>query len=81
MLYSLLNNKLIFKLRNIKKGTIRIVIDFRGWAYLTKNSISTESNQGGFVNRVRKAIKKSRLDSITQLNGDRIICFEFIRFY
>ena len=73
------SNKLIFKLRNIEKGTIRIVIDFRGWAYLTKNSISTESNQGVFVSRVRKAIKKSRLDSITQLNGDRIICFEFIR--
>jgi len=73
------SNRLIFKLRNIEKGTIRLVIDFRGWAYLTKNSISTESNQGVFVNRVRKAIKKSRLDSIIQLNGDRIICFEFIR--
>ncbi len=71
--------KLIFKLRNIDKGTVRIVIDFRGWAYLTTESFTTESNQGVFVNQVRKSIKKSRLDSIEQLNGDRIISFSFIR--
>ena len=73
------SDKLIFKLRNIERGTIRLVVDFRGWTYLTKKSITTESNQGVFVNQVRKAIKKSRLDSVTQLNGDRIISFDFVR--
>ena len=73
------SNKLIFKLRNREKGTVRLVLDLGGWAYLTKESLTTESNQGAFVNQIRKKIKKSRLDSITQLNGDRIICFEFSR--
>ncbi len=73
------SNKLIFKLRNREKGTIRLVLDLGGWAYLTSDSLTTESNQGAFVNQIRKKIKKSRLDSITQLNGDRIICFEFSR--
>ena len=73
------SNKLIFKLRNRERGTIRLVIDLDGWAYLTKESLTTESNQGAFVNQIRKKIKKSRLDSITQLDGDRIISFEFSR--
>ena len=71
------SNKLIFKLRNRDIGTIRLVLDLGGWAYLTKESLTTESNQGVFVNQIRKKIKKSRLDAITQLDGDRIICFEF----
>ena len=50
-----------------------------GWAYLTKESITTESNQGAYVNQVRQKIKKSRLESITQLNGDRVIAFDFAR--
>ena len=66
-------------MRNREKGTVRLVLDLGGWAYLTKESLTTESNQGAFVNQIRKKIKKSRLDSITQLNGDRIICFEFSR--
>ncbi len=73
------SNKLIFKLRNREKGTVRLVLDLGGWAYLTNESLTTESNQGAFVNQIRKKIKKSRLDSIAQLNGDRIICFEFSR--
>ena len=73
------SNKLIFKLRNRDIGTIRLVLDLGGWAYLTKESLTTESNQGVFVNQIRKKIKKSRLDAITQLDGDRIICFEFSR--
>ena len=72
-------HKLVLKLRSSKTGTVRIVIDFGGWLYLTKEQISTESNKGVFVNSVRKAIKKGRLNSITQLNGDRILCMEFIR--
>lgn len=73
------SNKLIFKLRNREIGTVRLILDLGGWAYLTKESLTTESNQGAFVNQIRKKIKKSRLDAITQLNGDRIICFEFSR--
>ena len=73
------SNELILKFRSSRTGTVRLVVDFSGWAYVTKESISTESNQGVFVNAVRKRIKKSRLESISQLNGDRIICLEFIR--
>ena len=72
-------DKLVLKLRSSKTGTVRLVIDFRGWLYLTKETISTESNKGVFVNSVRKSIKKGRLNSISQLNGDRILCMEFIR--
>ena len=73
------SNKLILKLRNRELGTIRLVLDLDGWAYLTKQSLSTESNQGAFINQVRSQIKKSRLDAIEQLNGDRIISFIFSR--
>ena len=73
------SNKLILKLRNRDLGTIRLVLDLDGWAYLTKSSLSTESNQGAFVNQVRSQIKKSRLEAIEQLNGDRIISFIFSR--
>ena len=73
------SNKLIFKLRNKERGTIRLVLDLSGWAYLTKESITTESNQGAFVNQVRQKIKKSRLEAITQINGDRVIAFDFAR--
>ena len=72
-------NELVLKLRNSETGTVRLVLNLKGWAYLTKESISTESNQGGFVNKVRKIVKKGRLEAISQLNGDRIICFNFIR--
>ena len=72
-------DKLVLKLRSSKTGTVRLVIDFGGWLYLTKETISTESNRGVFVNSVRKSIKKGRLNSISQLNGDRILCLEFIR--
>ena len=73
------SNKIILKLRNKEKGTIRLILDLNGWAYLTKESITTESNQGVFVNQVRQKIKKSRLEAITQLNGDRVIAFDFAR--
>jgi len=73
------SNKLILKLRNRDLGTIRLVLDLDGWAYLTRASLSTESNQGAFVNQVRSQIKKSRLEAIEQLNGDRIISFIFSR--
>jgi len=73
------SNKLILKLRNREKGTVRLVLDLNGWAYLTKSSITTESNQGAFVNQVRSKIKKSRLEKIEQLNGDRVISFIFVR--
>jgi len=73
------SNKLILKLRNREKGTIRLVLDLKGWAYLTEKALTTESNQGVFVNQVRKRIKKSRLQKIMQLNGDRVIAFDFTR--
>ena len=73
------SNKLIFKFRNRTLGTIRLVLDLDGWAYLTKESLSTESNQGAFINQVRSQVKKSRLEAIEQLNGDRIISFIFAR--
>ena len=72
-------NKTVLKLRSRDQGTIRLLIDLSGWAYLTKDSISTESNQGVFVQKVRKLIKKSRIESIEQLNGDRILSISFIR--
>ena len=72
-------NKIVFKLRSRDKGTIRLLIDLSGWAYLTKHSVSTESNQGVFVQKVRKLIKKSRIESIEQINGDRILSISFIR--
>ena len=72
-------NKIVLKLRSRDKGTIRLLIDLSGWAYLTKDSISTESNQGVFVQKVRKLIKKSRIESIEQVNGDRILSISFIR--
>jgi len=72
-------NKIVFKLRSRDKGTIRLLIDLSGWAYLTKDSVSTESNQGVFVQKVRKLIKKSRIESIQQINGDRILSISFIR--
>ena len=50
-----------------------------GWAYLTTSSLSTESNQGVFVQKVRKLIKKSRIESIEQVKGDRILSISFIR--
>ena len=64
-------NKIVLKLRSRDKGTVRLLIDLSGWAYLTKETISTESNQGVFVQKVRKLIKKSRIESIEQINGDR----------
>jgi len=73
------SNKLVLKLRNREKGTLRLVLDLNGWVYLTKSSITTESNQGAFVNKVRSKIKKSRLEKIEQLNGDRVISFVFVR--
>ena len=72
-------NKIVLKLRSREKGTVRLLIDLSGWAYLTKTTISTESNQGVFVQKVRKLIKKSRIESIEQINGDRILSFSFIR--
>ena len=72
-------NKIVLKLRSRDKGTVRLLIDLSGWAYLTKDSISTESNQGVFVQKVRKLIKKSRIESIEQVNGDRILSISFIR--
>ena len=72
-------NKIVLKLRSRDKGTVRLLIDLSGWAYLTKDSISTESNQGVFVQKVRKLIKKSRIESIEQINGDRILSISFIR--
>ena len=72
-------NKIVLKLRSREKGTLRLLIDLSGWAYLTKESISTESNQGVFVQKVRKLIKKSRIESIEQINGDRILSISFVR--
>ena len=72
-------NKVVLKLRSREKGTVRLLIDLSGWAYLTKTTISTESNQGVFVQKVRKLIKKSRIESIEQINGDRILSISFIR--
>ena len=72
-------NKVVLKLRSREKGTVRLLIDLSGWAYLTKTTISTESNQGVFVQKVRKLIKKSRIESIEQKNGDRILSISFIR--
>lgn len=72
-------NKIVLKLRSREDGTVRLLIDLSGWAYLTKQTISTESNQGVFVQKVRKLIKKSRIESIEQINGDRILSFSFIR--
>ncbi|MDE0742171.1 MAG: NFACT family protein [Candidatus Poseidoniia archaeon] len=72
-------NKIVLKLRSREEGTVRLLIDLSGWAYLTKQTISTESNQGVFVQKVRKLIKKSRIESIEQINGDRILSFSFIR--
>ena len=72
-------NKVVLKLRSREKGTVRLLIDLSGWAYLTKASISTESNQGVFVQKVRKLIKKSRIEAIEQINGDRILSISFIR--
>ena len=72
-------NKIVLKLRSRDKGTVRLLIDLSGWAYLTKDSISTESNQGVFVQKVRKLIKKSRIESIEQINGDRILSISFVR--
>ena len=72
-------NKVVLKLRSRERGTVRLLIDLSGWAYLTKESISTESNQGVFVQKVRKLIKKSRIESIEQINGDRILSFSFVR--
>ena len=72
-------DKLILKLRSSKTGTVRLVIDFGGWLYLTKETISTESNRGVFVNSVRQSIKNGRLNSVSQLNGDRVLFMEFVR--
>ena len=72
-------NKIVLKLRSREEGTVRLLIDLSGWAYLTKQTISTESNQGVFVQKVRKLIKKSRIESIEQINGDRILSISFIR--
>ena len=72
-------NKIILKLRSRDQGTLRLLIDLSGWAYITKKSLSTESNQGVFVQKVRKLIKKSRIEYIEQINGDRILSFSFIR--
>ena len=72
-------NKVVLKLRSREKGTVRLLIDLSGWAYLTKTTISTESNQGVFVQKVRKLIKKSRIEAIEQINGDRILSISFIR--
>lgn len=71
--------KVVLKLRSKQKGTVRLLIDLSGWAYLTKRALSTESNQGVFVQKVRKLIKKSRIESIKQINGDRILSISFVR--
>ena len=35
-------NKVILKLRSRERGTVRLLIDLSGWAYLTTSSLSTE---------------------------------------
>ena len=72
-------NKIILKLRSRDQGTLRWLIDLSGWAYITKKSITTESNQGVFVQKVRRLIKKSRIEAIKQINGDRIFSISFVR--
>ena len=52
-------NKVVLKLRSREEGTVRLLIDLSGWSYLTKTTISTESNQGVFISQIRKRIKKS----------------------
>ena len=70
-------NTVILKLRLRERGTVRLLVDLSGWAYITTRSLSTESNQGVFVQKVRKLIKKSRIESIEQVNGDRILSISF----
>ena len=72
-------NTVILKLRLRERGTVRLLVDLSGWAYITTRSLSTESNQGVFVQKVRKLIKKSRIESIEQVNGDRILSISFVR--
>ena len=72
-------NTVILKLRSRERGTVRLLVDLSGWAYITTRSLSPESNQGVFVQKVRKLIKKSRIESIEQVNGDRILSISFVR--
>ena len=50
-------NKIVLKLRSREKGTVRLLVDLSGWAYLTKETISTESNQGVLFKRFVNLLK------------------------
>ena len=50
-------NKVVLKLRSREKGTVRLLIDLSGWAYLTKTTVSTESNQGFLFKRFENLLR------------------------
>ena len=50
-------NKIVLKLHSRGKGTVRLLIDLSGWAYITKKTISTESNQGVLFKRFVNLLK------------------------
>ncbi|OIR15648.1 MAG: hypothetical protein BEU04_01735 [Marine Group III euryarchaeote CG-Bathy1] len=64
--------EVILKIRSKEHGTHRLLINLDGWIYLT-NSKGFQSKSGNFIDILKKTIKGGRVNSISQINCDRLI--------
>jgi len=60
-------------------GRREIVIDLRGFIFLTKLKWAKPQTPSSFVMTLRKHLENARIESISQLGLERIISFEFPR--
>ncbi len=69
-------NLLHFKLRHRQRGTLHLLVDLQGWAWLGDAPAGAPTT-GGFVTELRRHIRKARIESIGQLGADRILELRF----
>ena len=69
-------NLLHLKLRHRQQGTLHLLVDLQGWAWLGDAPVGAPTT-GGFITELRRHIRKARLESIAQLGADRILELRF----
>ncbi len=69
-------NLLHLKLRHRQRGTLHLLVDLQGWAWLGDAPAGTPTT-GGFITELRRHIRKARIESIEQLGADRILQLRF----
>lgn len=69
-------NLLHLKLRHRQQGTLHLLVDLRGWAWLGDAPAGAPTS-GGFVTELRRRIRKARLAAVAQLGADRILELRF----